>query len=81
MFLGSVDDATTAPAMVQKYNRFVDSIFGKINRILGRSYDPVKVHLTNFEAKNNRAKQRQRCVRICFLMQEIKIFMVFLGFS
>lgn len=59
--VGSIDDATAAPpALVQKYNRFVDQIFGKINRILGRSYDPVSVHLTNFEAKNNKAKQRQR---------------------
>uniref|UniRef100_A0A336MC56 CSON014869 protein n=1 Tax=Culicoides sonorensis TaxID=179676 RepID=A0A336MC56_CULSO len=57
----SIDDATAAPpALVQKYNRFVDQIFGKINRILGRSYDPVSVHLTNFEAKNNNHKSKQR---------------------
>ena len=30
---------------VAKYNRFVDNIIGRINRILGKSYDPVRVKI------------------------------------
>ncbi|KAJ8913219.1 hypothetical protein NQ315_016162 [Exocentrus adspersus] len=30
---------------ISKYNRFVDNVIGRINRILGKSYDPVRVKL------------------------------------
>lgn len=33
-------------ALVYKYNRYVDGIFDKINRILKRAYDPVNVRLS-----------------------------------
>lgn len=33
-------------AQVYKFNRYVDGIFEKINRILKRSYDPVNVRLS-----------------------------------
>lgn len=33
-------------AQVYKFNRYVDGIFDKINRILQRSYDPVNVRLS-----------------------------------
>ncbi|KAJ8927247.1 hypothetical protein NQ314_020297 [Rhamnusium bicolor] len=37
---------------ISKYNRFVDNIIGRINRILGKSYDPVRVKLQSNESKN-----------------------------
>lgn len=44
---GALDDASaTMPDMfVSKYNAFVDGIFGRINTILKKSYDPVNVQL------------------------------------
>lgn len=38
---------------ISKYNRFVDNIIGRINRILGKSYDPVRVKLASNETKKN----------------------------
>lgn len=32
--------------LIYKYNRFVDGIFGRINKILKKSYDPVSVRLS-----------------------------------
>lgn len=59
--VGSLDDATPVPpTLVAKYNRFVDSILGRINKILSRSYDPVNVHLATFDAKNNKGKNKKR---------------------
>lgn len=44
---------------VSKYNRFVDNIIGRVNRILRRSYDPVRVKLTsNSATKKNQGKKR-----------------------
>lgn len=37
---------TVPDAQVYKFNRYVDGIFEKINRILKRSYDPVNVRLS-----------------------------------
>lgn len=54
------DAAPVPPMLVTKYNRFVDSILGRINKILGRSYDPVNVHLATFDPKHNRGKNRKR---------------------
>lgn len=40
---------------ISKYNRFVDQIFQRINKILKRSYDPVNVRLQNAsDAKKNK---------------------------
>lgn len=39
------------PTYITKYNRFVDNIIARINRILGKSYDPVRVRLHS-EPKN-----------------------------
>lgn len=33
-------------AYITKYNRFVDTILERVNKILRRSYDPVNVRLT-----------------------------------
>ncbi|KAI4456778.1 hypothetical protein MML48_8g00013991 [Holotrichia oblita] len=46
--LGALDQSPSAKLQsvyISKYNRFVDNIIGKINRILGRSYDPVRVKI------------------------------------
>lgn len=45
------EEHTTSPipvpdAQVYKFNRYVDGILDKINRILKRSYDPVNVRLS-----------------------------------
>lgn len=40
-----------SPDLVKKYNKFVDGIIGRIRSTMARSYDPVSVHLTNFEQK------------------------------
>lgn len=44
---GALDDgsATMPDMFVSKYNKFVDSIFERINTILKKSYDPVNVQL------------------------------------
>lgn len=45
-------------AQVYKFNRYVDGIFEKINRILKRSYDPVNVRLsTSITLKQGNKKQ------------------------
>lgn len=53
---GSLEPATSRmPSMyITKYNRFVDNIISRINRILGKSYDPVRVrlHTSNSTKKN-----------------------------
>ncbi|KAK9885174.1 hypothetical protein WA026_010683 [Henosepilachna vigintioctopunctata] len=41
---------------ISKYNRFVDNIIGRINRILGKSYDPVRVKLQSSQSKKNKTK-------------------------
>lgn len=43
---GSSTSIPIPDALVYKYNRYVDGIFDKINRILKRSYDPVNVRLS-----------------------------------
>lgn len=56
-FVGAYSDDTISPEMTKKYNKFVDGIIERISTTMSRSYDPVSVHLTNFEQK---FKQRQR---------------------
>ncbi|PNF16951.1 hypothetical protein B7P43_G03164 [Cryptotermes secundus] len=55
------------PIYITKYNRFVDSILERINRILRKNYDPVNVRLHNNSNKdksnskrNNKNKNRTR---------------------
>nr|XP_018915866.1 PREDICTED: acidic repeat-containing protein-like isoform X2 [Bemisia tabaci] len=36
---------TVAPAYIAKYNRFIDTILMRVNKILKKSYDPVNVRL------------------------------------
>lgn len=43
---------------VAKYNRFVDNILGRINKILRSNYDPVTVKLTNPNTKTKTNKQK-----------------------
>lgn len=42
--------------LINKYNRFVDGIYGRINKILKRSYDPVGVRLSTGETKTKKTK-------------------------
>lgn len=50
---------------VAKYNRFVDSILGRINKILRSNYDPVTVKLTNSnsKSKSNKPKSKNKLKR------------------
>lgn len=49
------------PAMyISKYNRFVDNILGRINKILRRSYDPVRVKLQSNESKNKKNSNKKK---------------------
>lgn len=45
---------------VAKYNRFVDNILGRINKILRSNYDPVTVKLSNASAKSKSGKQKSK---------------------
>lgn len=45
------DTAPVQDILINKYNRFVDGIFGRINKILKRSYDPVSVRLSTNDTK------------------------------
>lgn len=45
---------------VAKYNRFVDTILGRINKILRSNYDPVTVKLSNASAKSKAGKQKSK---------------------
>lgn len=45
---------------VAKYNRFVDNILGRINKILRSNYDPVTVKLTNASAKTKSNKHKNK---------------------
>lgn len=56
------------PVYIAKYNRFVDTIMDRINRVLKRSYDPVNVRLqsaseskgkTKTKSNKNKNKKRQ----------------------
>ena len=42
---GALSQSPSA-AYIAKYNRFVDTILERVNKILRRSYDPVNVRLT-----------------------------------
>lgn len=37
---------------IAKYNKFVDTIIGRINKVLGKSFDPVRVKLIPSDSKN-----------------------------
>ncbi|ENN76623.1 hypothetical protein YQE_06880, partial [Dendroctonus ponderosae] len=38
---------------ISKYNRFVDAVLTRINRMLGKQYDPVRVKLLTASQRNN----------------------------
>lgn len=41
---------------ISKYNRFVDNIINRINHLLGKSYDPVRVKLQALETTTKKKK-------------------------
>lgn len=43
--MANPNPVTLPPSYVAKYNRFVDNILGRINKILRKNYDPVNVRL------------------------------------
>lgn len=46
--------------LIYKYNRFVDGIFGRINKILKRSYDPVSVRLSPSGSSKHNSKSSSK---------------------
>lgn len=60
---GSLDDIQprVAPVYITKYNRYVDSILEKINKILRNGYDPVSVRLHSVKSnKKNEKKENTK---------------------
>lgn len=51
-------EAHVPDVLIYKYNRFVDGIFGKINKILKQSYDPVSVRLST-STKNTKTTTKK----------------------
>lgn len=49
---------------VAKYNRFVDNIIGRINRILGKSYDPVRVKIQPHQPTRKNVRRRTSIKKI-----------------
>jgi methylglutaconyl-CoA hydratase len=47
---------TLPPSYITKYNRFVDNILGRINKILRKNYDPVNVRLQTPTPTDNKKK-------------------------
>lgn len=45
---------------ISKYNRFVDNILGRVNKILRKSYDPVRVKLQSAPKKNKGNKKSNK---------------------
>lgn len=45
---------------ISKYNRFVDNIISRINRILGKSYDPVRVKLHSIDSKKKSSSKKRK---------------------
>ena len=58
---GALEDGSAAAPMpdifVGKYNKFVDGIFERINKILQKSYDPVNVQL-NMDGADTKAQKK-----------------------
>lgn len=51
---------TKMPAIyISKYNRFVDNVIGRINRVLGKSYDPVRVKMPASTQKKTKSKGKK----------------------
>lgn len=61
---GSLDSAREpgrSAMYISKYNRFVDKILDRVNKILKRSYDPVNVRLQNAsDAKKTTTKSQKK---------------------
>ena len=55
---GPSNDVSTI--YVAKYNRFVDNILGRINKILRSNYDPVTVKLSNANSRLKSNKQKSK---------------------
>ncbi|XP_011498190.1 PREDICTED: nucleolin-like [Ceratosolen solmsi marchali] len=54
-------NADVSTIYVAKYNRFVDTILSRINKILKDKYDPVTVKLTNLNSNNkNKSKNKDK---------------------
>lgn len=49
---------TVPPSYIAKYNRFVDNILGRINKILRKNYDPVNVRLQTPTESNTDNKKK-----------------------
>lgn len=65
IFAGGLNNETpgsVSAIYVSKYNRFVDNILGKINKILDTKYNPVMVKLTNpkIANKSNKTKKKKK---------------------
>lgn len=63
LMIGALSDkpASRMPAIyIAKYNRFVDNILIRMNKILRKSYDPVSVRLQPVDAKKKSKKSKSK---------------------
>ena len=58
--LDSQPNGDVSAIYVAKYNRFVDNILGRINKILRANYDPVTVKLTNPNSNTKSSKSKSK---------------------
>lgn len=60
-FLGGTSGENRMPAIyISKYNRFVDNVLGRVNKILRKSYDPVRVRLQSPAKKTKSTKKSNK---------------------
>lgn len=58
---GNDEYATRNAALyIAKYNRFVDNILDRINKVLKKSYDPVSVRLQPVDVKKKSTKGKKK---------------------
>ena len=58
--LETSSDNAVPPIYITNYNRFVDNILERINRILRKNYDPVNVRLHNNNNNNNKKNSNSK---------------------
>lgn len=58
LLTGSLDaaEARVPPVYITKYNRYVDTILERVNKVLRNGYDPVNVRLHTVKSNNNNKK-------------------------
>lgn len=60
-YLGALKGSPKMPQIyIAKYNRFVDAVLNRINRMLGKQYDPVRVKLLSQSQRDNAKNKKKK---------------------